>query len=724
MKRIKDIINKVKNYTSNTRFSKDIRDELYRLASDTVLPKDIKVVKSSYDNLKLPMSETPITHTPFAAPLIERIIGKHSQTLDVYSIVASDLRSQLEKYRMKKNKTAELIGNYNRGAVDDSQLEVELEKLTKYKPSLKAEEKAQLIISNETYNLHKNDCYKIALYHLQIVGECFLTKDLYFTNETRVCDPNKVIFLPSGKNKEDISKSKAVFESIFIPVEDILTNDNVEYKYKTKLKKYALSEKDYKSGESGEPVREGYTDLTPLARQQRGDWDMVASAVIGINKEHRFSDEVDSKYDADTRNVEVQKLLYTEVTKIQKIYTKEKPLDSDEASYILKHKDYEPSELEESEPTYITNYRVAYYIPLIDEVIIDKPMPITFRNNKLIKNPSIYAGYVKSLSNNKPFSWLNNIKDGIYLRDMVIHNMAKLIRDNLGIVMLNEFKGIPKGISYKDWLMSILEQKMVSVDSAKLVEVPQGEQTMLGNAAKYIFDVKQIDNSANVANLLRILQGIDNLIYTGRGINEQSLGEIGQNARIDNVQQSIQQSTYVDVPTITLYYKTFSDMFNSIIKYVQVITTKENYKLLMNEGDQSVDIDKDTFHDRLMLVQIVSSYKELMLLDTIKRQAAMAVQQKVLPYRDYVKVQKSNSVNEILDILEEAEEELAKRQSKAAQEAQQVELTKFREELKNKLDQVIEREKGRIEAANINANADIKTEEMKLQAANTSKNEA
>jgi len=652
--RIKELIGQIESSPSY-RFDSKERRLLADLATDQVKKGDIQILDSLYKKLKIPLDDDNIAHMPIVVPLLERTVGAISSAVDQITAAAVDVDSQLIKLEMKKSKLEELTEQFETDKITEEQLEEALQDIANSEPLLHDERMASTIIKDLRDKLEDRREFDKALYSLLIYGEIAVVTELYLTNKTRTVNTNNLWFIPNGTDPMNIGAASYVMERIWMPVDELIQNPRTPFKIKKLLKD------KYKTGLSGGVVMKGVDSEGNIISPS-------TSVLVDIlwKEQSKDTGELETVMSNNEANVEVTILYYPEYKKVKKVYTKKDSLldeDIDDKDYRLEHKTYTPKSYEKVEEDFIKVPKICYLIEDIDEVILDKELPLAYEEGKYpVTFPSIYSGYIKTISGTKPYSWLHTSKDTIFLRDLIIHNIFHLIRDNAGIITVYEMLGKPSGITFSDWLYQMINHKMLSVDSTKPVASDMGN-VPIGNYTKNPVTPLQLDNSANVARLFNMLPILDNLIYTSRGLSSEVMGDIQQNQRASNVRYSVQNTAYIDTPTIDLFYRTFSDAFNSLIKRIELISRYDKLYSEMRESE-NVEIVNKFRKSSILMVRVTNSYADLLNLQKSKEDAAAAVHQGRLSYKSYIKILDSVSVKEIHNIMEEEEEKASKAQQR------------------------------------------------------------
>ncbi len=711
LRQVKSLISRAESYTSPNRLSRPLMKELLNLGTDNPNPKDIKLKESSFATLRLDHKKKEILHIPFVAALIKRAVGKHAKARKQFVIKSYDNESLEYKKATKLARLSAMMDKFAEEKNEERAKEIqeEMVNLAESDIQTQAEKDASLAIEMYSDTMQKEMVYEKALYQQKITGEIFLTQDMFeYTAKPRACKSLDIYFLP-GSRPFDISTSPLISEDIFLDVHTIIDRMDLSSATIEKLLEHESSHK----ANSNSTAATG--ELHGMNKVHQASWSKLKNRFSYI---HDLETDAKADYDPASGLYKMQKLTAKTLKKRKKLF--ETIIDEEEQNYKLVSNKREILDGQESKNTYTTAWYVAYYIPVIDEIVFWKEIRnVDVTEGKSDNDNNLYSGFIDSIDGETPFSDLNNIKHLIYERDGLYDNINTLIADNLGKILVSEYLSKPDSISYAEMLTLLKVNKMIRVDSSrKVVSDTHQPDTYLGNVTKgKMVDTVDLDNSENIMRIMNTIRGIEQAIDKGDGTTDESRGDIGQNSSISNVNYAVQQSVDVNTPALKMYYAAFAQLLQIIIETLRFKNKGRKLKLSELTGNYvrraEIEIGADSLSNAQLGIEIVVDTEEIALVDHLKKIAADIMHQKGLTYREYVELYRLDSVNAIIKVLDEAED----KRNKQAQEAQNAQMKAMQAEKAAESAETVGIEQGKqatdVKVANIRKDAVVEVAEIK-----------
>jgi len=713
---IQNLISMVEGYTPSFRFSLKRKRELLRLAADKPLAADIKVPVASYARLAIEHSPAPVKHFPIVSQLIERSVGQNSNALDQFAITAMSKSAVMAKKEIVLKKIAAATDQYlaslktqDKEAVQAA--DAELEKIKTFEPQLHIEKISAEALRKYIHLLRSTFQFDTAWYYLEAVGEIIGTVTVYEdAMPASLANPLNVFYLP-GETPTLVEDSPLVLENLYLDLYTIIDRFDLDGKTVKDLMK------------ADTELRKGGTlqnNLGPIQSKPSKLEDVMGNIRMRISVNTTLDTEGED-YSSTTKLYKVQKLLVKHLKEKKKVYRT--VIDTTQDSYTIESARYEPTEGEVVKPTYITSWTILYYVPFLEEIIFQREISNTNREagKSDFKNP-LYYGFVKTIDQLRPFSWLDSLESIIHTRNLALSKAEQLIADNLGPVFNLEYNARPSNMSLHEWLKSLYYSKIAFKDSTKIVQIGTNETVPIGNIIKETAHILSFDTSQNVMNMFNIVQSIDALLYTGKGLNDDARGGIGQNTRIETARYNVAQSQAVNTPTVKLFYLGIAGLYQKIVDLLRLLNVTQSLWINQLVGNftasEELKLEIGSLSASALGVVISTNPEDISILNNLKQGAGMALQQKSISYSQYVAATVSRSAAEIADILQQAEALLQENQQKmqvaqqenlAKAEADKIEQAKEarRDELAADMAKALKEEERAIKVATIQKESDI-----------------
>jgi len=658
MSEVVNVIKTIESTSAPQRFTIEEKKLLLDWAADT--PKAVEIPASTYSKLKVATVKKDATHYPIIGTFLERFAGSIAKSLGGFTIKSTSQEFMDFKKLRKQSALLALTQKVLESQSEDEfnayigEVELELNK----EDNLDEEVFASKLVGGIKTKLENSTELDRGRYNLRALGEYFTTVDILPDSlNPRICDPMHVTYL-AGEDKFNIGTSDGILEDLQWSVSTVLDRFNVTKTVADKLIKIQdspLNKEGTRSNSSDIPaiIEEGYKFKLMY------DDD-------GGNTSNEFV-----QYD---NLIHIQKVTWKAKRKRKKVF--ESVVNIQEDNFTIESYHYSEKDHEKVEIIYESVWKLAYYVPDINTVLYEKEIHIPSRKqNKADNRNSMYSGYVQTLDFNTPYSWINSILPYVKQRNAIYSNIDRHIADNLGLILAIEPKIIPDKINYKQWLSSLVNNKIVHFDSTQQI----GKSSLggvVGSVVKDPIRSVNLDNSSLLMANFQALREIENSIVRAAGTNHEAAGEVQQNARVGNVQHQVQQAAHVRFNTVKILHLGTVQLYKNTIDVLQFInsTQKLSIKAMLNnlQSVKELHIPKGSFTAAELTVEFSITLEDLMALEAAKEKLAELAHQKVVTAREYFSAINSHSIAEILALMEESEQranESAQQQQQAQQEA-------------------------------------------------------
>ncbi len=335
-------------------------------------------------------------------------------------------------------------------------------------------------------------------------------------------------------------------------------------------------------------------------------------------------------------------------------------------------------------------------VKINDEVFIKmgKLKPLIRDMDNYNKVNTSYNGLVTS------FNLLEKVKKLQGLYNLVMYFLKKEMIRAKGKVFIMDIAQIPKSYGWD------IEKWLYYLDVFGLVGINSLESNDL-NLRPTFNQFQQIDLSLGntINSYIAQLEAIKREVIEIIGVSQQRIGMVKSNETLGGIERSVTQSIAITEPILEFYRKGFKNALQSTINVIKYIYPKNKKISFTNEfgAKELIELNDEDFFLQSYGIVVSDNKKFKGILDFLQEHSRNVMMQNGMSTEDFIRIIKSNSIEEINIILKQIEikrQEAQQQQQQMIQEQQQmqneIERMKIESEIEYKK-QLIEIEKMKIE---------------------------
>lgn len=624
-----------------------------------------------------------ITHYPLVNKIIELLHGEEDAAEFNYRVLLTNPTaiSDKEERKMKEvvSKIQQLVEDES---LSDEEYQEQMQKLSRYfsydyqdAREIAASELLKHYSKEQNFKNIFSDGFVDALAVNEAIFQCSIEGG---EPVLRKINPNKIRIYGNGS-------SNRVEDADMIVIEDYWPAGRIIDTYADQLKTseikflesfYDARQSDsYHSGEYGDPLdffRLGhYIDNTEM--------DSITGTVC-------FKDDgipVNAlPYDIDG-NIRVLQVFWKSLRKIKKVKHYNELTGATEYTYHTE--DYIPDKNrgEEVKTYYINEAWHGTMIGSGDRAIFVDMGPCKVQYNTMGNPSKCHFGIVGQIFNYndaKPYSMIDMVKPLSYLYDVTMDRLVRTMNANLGKVLQLNAAMMPAGWDFEKWMYYAKTAGIVLVDPFK--EGPGRFKDKAGGTFQ-VAPVMDAELGNSIQSMVAILQYIEQTLANMVGVTPQRLGAIQNRETVGGVERSTMQSSH----TTRWYFEKFNDLKKRVcecfLDTAKVAAKGRNLKFQYITSDLTqavMDIDGDEFNECEFGIITDNSYDMERLRQQIEGTAQMAVQAGSMAFSSYLRLHSTDSLQEKIKIIEQAEQQQVEMNQQAQQQQQQIEEKKLQAE--------------------------------------------
>ena len=372
-------------------------------------------------------------------------------------------------------------------------------------------------------------------------------------------------------------------------------------------------------------------------------------------------------------NIRVLRMYWKSRRKILKVKSYDPETGDEQFSFYPE--DYIPNKSmgEEATPLYINEAWEGTKIGR--EIYVNmRPRPIQYNR---LSNPSRchfgIIGSIYNISDARPFSLVDMMKQYNYLYDVVHDRLNKLMAHNWGKMIGLDIAKVPKGWDIEKWMYYAKANGLYITDSFK--EGDYGAATgkiagALNNASSGVIDAEFGNSIQSQINLLEFIKLEMSEIV---GISKQREGQISNRETVGGIERSNLQSSHITEWIFTTHEDVKKRVLECMLETAKIALRgrkiKFNY-ILSDNSMKLAEIDGDEFAECDYGLVVDYSNGVQMLKQQIESLAQAALQNQTLSFSTIMKLYNSSSLAEKQRLVEKDEKDMRERAEKV-QEAQQ-----------------------------------------------------
>lgn len=680
----------------------------YDLLNGKLHVDDMKELLNPY-HLDASFIPDNIQHYPILNSKLNVLRGEETERLFDYRVVVTN-PSGISDIEEAKNAeiNQRLQSLLSEGDEEDAAFQKKLERLSdyfQYDWQDKREQRANMLLNHYVKELDLNQLFNLGLIDAEAVGEEIYQVDIV-GGEPAVfkLDPMKVRILKSGYTNRIEDADMIVIEDYWSPgriIDTFWDNEDLVKRIK-----------ELENAPESEGYDNPYTDSMGNIDERYGFVPTVdvswAAGDEPLDANILFDNQYDTTmlpYDMNG-NIRVLRVYWKSRRKIKKV--KSYDLETGEEQYNFYPENYRiKPELGEEEQVFWINEAWEGTKIGKDIYVNMRPRPVQYNR---LSNPSrCHFGIIGSIYNingNEPFSMIDMVKPFLYMYDIVMDTLRKLLARDAGKIIRMDFAKVPKGWDADKWIYYMKVNGIAVEDSAK--EISYGPATgkvaaSLNNNTSGVIDAS---TGNEIQFRIQLLEWIDTQVGSILGISKQREGQISNRETVGGVERATLQSSHITKWLFFIHDDVKKRVLECLLETAKIALKgrKEKFKYILSDGAQRVaEIDGDQFAecDYGLIVENSNGVQELnQKLDTL---AQAALQNSMLNFSSMMKLYGTTSLQEkqrTVEAYERKQQEQIEQQqqqqmqmqqqqlqqeAQIAQQKQQLEYQMHQEELENKI---------------------------------------
>lgn len=651
----------------------------YDLINGKVHIEDMKMFLNPY-NLDASFIPDNIQHYSILNSKLNVLVGEESDRLFDYKVVVTN-PSALSEVEEEKNN--EINKRLQQLVADTSQTEEqfmqELEKLSdyfQYEWQDKREQRANLLLNHYVKELNVDQLFNQGFIDAEAVGEEAYQCDIV-GGEPVIwkIDPRKMRVIKSGA-------SNMIEDADMIILEDYWSPGKIIDIYWDVLSKKDIEAIENAPNNMGSQYADSMDNIDPrygFVPNIDVAWN-AGDAAFNINS--LFDNHFDSSllpYDLNG-NVRVLRVYWKSRRKIKKVksydlVTGEEQFDFYPETYII-----DPDKGEEEQTFWVNEAWEGTKIG--NDIYVNmRPRPIQYNR---LSNPSRchfgIIGSIYNINDNEPFSMVDMAKPYVYMYDITMDKLTKLMARNVGKVIRMDFAKVPKGWDADKWLYFIKVNGIAVEDSAK--EINYGPATgkiaaQLNNASSGIIDAS---TGNEIQFNISLLSWLDTQIGQIMGISKQREGQISNRETVGGVERATLQSSHITKRLFFIHEDLKKRVLECLLETCKIALKgrKKKFSYILSTGSEKImEIDGDEFAecDYGLLVDNSNGVQELS--QKLDGLAQAALQNQALNFSTMMKIFTTKSMSDKQRLVELYEKQVQEMQQQQQEQNNQLQQRQF-----------------------------------------------
>lgn len=333
------------------------------------------------------------------------------------------------------------------------------------------------------------------------------------------------------------------------------------------------------------------------------------------------------------------------------------------------------------------------------EYAFTREVPCQARDlDNLYKCKLSYVGaFIDNLNSNST-SFVSRMKQYQYMYNIIWYRLELLIASDYGKTLLLNAGIVPKsaGLSTEKWLHYFRTTKIGFMDLAQEGNKGSLDLTL---AAKEV----DMSNATEIREKVELLNYIEKRCGDSVGITKQVEGQIGANEGVGNTNNAIAQSANILEPYFEVHNIVKRDILQALLEVAKICYTYYPPKCLTYVLDdmsiKMLNIDSELLENSTYGLFLSNSIKTNEIIESLKTLAHAALQNQKIELSDFLSILKSNSTQEIEDMLKKSEKQRKEerqqeqqQQQKSQEEMQKKSIELREKEMKHEMDMMVTQE--------------------------------
>ena len=403
-------------------------------------------------------------------------------------------------------------------------------------------------------------------------------------------------------------------------------------------------------------------------------------------------------------NVRVLRMYWKSMRRIKKVKSYD-PMTGEEI-FTFYNEDYicDKSRGEEEEILYVNQAWEGTKIG--EEVYVNmRPCPVQYNT---LSNPSKchfgIIGSIYNMTDTKPFSLVDMMKQYNYLYDVVHDRLNKMMAHNWGKLIQLDMAKVPKGWDVDKWMYFARANGLYITDSFKEGNYGVATGKLAGSLNNNTTGVIDAEFGNSIQSQINLLEFIKMEMSEVVGITKQREGQVSNRETVGGIERSNLQSSHITEWLFTIHDDVKKRVLECFLETAKIALRgrkmKFNY-ILSDNALQIMTIDGDEFseNDYGLVVDYSDGVQQLkQQLDTL---AQAALQNQSLSFSTIMRLYNSSSLAEKQRLVEKDEKDIQERN--AQQQQAQIQAQQQAEQLRQQT------EMAKLESADIMNQRDNET---------------
>lgn len=296
------------------------------------------------------------------------------------------------------------------------------------------------------------------------------------------------------------------------------------------------------------------------------------------------------------------------------------------------------------------------------------PLPNQYKtmNNPFdVKLPFMGVEYSKLFNNTTNIAPLDLAKPW---QDKFNIQMAKITE--IEATDVGRIFAVATGLKPKDWTWG---KWLMMAKYGKLLPLDTSNEDINGIDGQMFKDLN-LSQMQDLASKIQYLDWIKNQAALAMSYNPARLGQIVPSAAVSNTKQNIQQSTYQTQDLFTLHNEVVEKVMNRHILNERAALKDNDYVASYILDDMSradLKLDKELFDLAEIGISIRNNADDFNTLNSIKSLGQAMIQNQMITFPEFIRLQLSNNMADTLNIAERAEQKMLQKQEEMMQQQQQ-----------------------------------------------------
>ncbi len=660
------------SYYHNEGVRKDLKNKIINLnLYNGILDQEdlLKVTNPSHLDATYISDEIP--HHPIVVPKVDLLVGEEIKRRFDWSAVVINSDAITKKEEDKKKFLTEKLTSILEANYQDDELKVKMEELGKYmKYSWQdmREKMANQILKHYWQELNFAEKFSKGFKDALIMAEEMYLLDIEHGEPTmEKLNPLKVRAVRNGN-------SDKIEDSSLIIIEDHKSPNYLIDKYFDELKPEEI---DYLT-EYTTRSKGGYSDdqnnHTLLRDGQEGLFNRrdTYSTLFGLAElnGHTFN----SNYTDENGNIREFIVRWKSLRKVKKIKYYD---EYGETQFRFESEEYITDKARGEEETIFWINEAWEGVKLGKDIYLKmRPRQIQYvKANNPSKGHLGIIGQIYNTNQGKAVSLIDRAKNFQYMYDAIFDRLNKAIASNYGKIMRLDLAQVPANWEIEKWMHFAVVNKIAVVDSFK--EGNHGASTgkLSGNMQNQGQSVIDMETGAYIQQHIQLLEFIKMEMGELCGVSRQREGQVANRETVGGVERSVNQSSHITEYWFMIHESVKIRVLEAFLETAKVaLRDVENKKVQYILDDQTIEVlnmEGETLAESDYGILVTSTAKTMELEQAIK-QYAQAFIQNGGSMSTIMDIYFSPSLQDMRRKLENAEDEMAQRQSQQGEQQNKI----------------------------------------------------